>query len=73
MHDQHFEAGIVVQVGMAGGDHQFVLRVLHLGQFFRDAAGVVVVDERDGANDNGVGVGGLFCDQPVANEISKRL
>ena len=50
MDDQHFKAGVVIQVGMAGGDHQIVVCMLHLGELFRDAVGVVVVDEGDRAH-----------------------
>jgi hypothetical protein len=30
--DQHFKAGVVVKVGMAGGDHQLMVLMLHLGE-----------------------------------------
>jgi len=35
----------VVQVGVAGGDDEFVVSVLQVCQLVADAAGMVVVDE----------------------------
>ena len=67
VHDQYFKAGIVVQVRMAGGDHQFMVRVLRLGQLFRDAVRVVVEDERDRAHDYRFRRRGLLGYQSVAN------
>ena len=71
MYDQHLEAGVVVQVRVASRDHQFVVLVLRLGQFFRNAAGVVVVDEGYRAHHGRLRGGGLLGYQPVANQIAK--
>ena len=69
--DQHFEAGVVIEVGVAGGDDQVVVLVLEAGELVGDAVGVVVVDEGDSADDGGVGGGGAFGDEAVANEIAE--
>ena len=47
--DEHLKAGFVVEMGVAGGDHQVVILVLHFGELFRDAVRMVVVDQRDRA------------------------
>lgn len=71
--DEDFEAGVVVEVSVAGGDDQGVVGVLEFGQLLRDAVGVMVVDEGDGADDGGVLAGGLFGDKAITNEIAEGL
>jgi len=73
VNDQHFKTGVVVKMRMAGGDDEFVTGVLHFSQLFRDAAGVMVVDEGDGAHHGRVRRGGLLTDQAVADEVAKGL
>ena len=51
MDDQHFEARVVIQMGVAGGDDEFVAGMLDFGEFFRDAVGVMIVDQGDRAHD----------------------
>ena len=36
MHDKHLQAGIVIEMRVAGGDDQFVMFVLQIGQLFAD-------------------------------------
>ena len=36
--NQDFEAGVVIEVGMAGGDNEVVMLVLEVGEFVGDAA-----------------------------------
>jgi len=69
--DQDLEAGVVIEVGVAGRDDQVVVLMLEAGELISDAVGIVVVDEGDGANDGGVGGGGAFGDEAVANEIAE--
>jgi hypothetical protein len=71
--DEDLEAGIVIEMGMAGGNDEIVAGVLKFGEFFGDAVGVVVVDEGDGADHGGVGGLGPLGDEAVANEITERL
>ena len=73
MHDQHFQAGIVIQMRVAGGDHQFVMLMLQLGQFFADAVLVMVVDQGDGSHDDGIRRRCPLADQSVTNQIAKGL
>lgn len=69
--NEHFKAGIVIKVRMAGGDNQVVMFVLRVGELLGDAEGVVVVDESDSADDRRVGRGGSLAHQPVADEVAK--
>ena len=69
--DQYFKAGIMVEMRVARGDDQIVVLVLHLGQLFRDSRGVMVEDERHGADHRCVGRRGLLPDQPVADQVAK--
>jgi hypothetical protein len=56
VHDEHFKAGIVVEMSVAGGDHQLMMRVLQIGQFVGDAMHVVVIDEGHGTDYCGIRV-----------------
>ena len=71
--DEDFEAGVVVEMGVAGGDDEVVEGVLEVGELLADAVGVMVIDEGDGADDGGVGGGGLVADEAVADEIAEGL
>ena len=69
--DEHLKAGVVIEMRMAGGDDQFMVLVLHLGELFSDAVLLMVEDEGDGADYDGVRRRGLLVDEAVANEIAK--
>ena len=58
---------------MQGRDDLLVVRVLVVGELVGEVVGVVVVDERDGAD--GLGVAGLplVLDERVADEVAQRL
>ncbi len=71
VNDQHFKAGVVVEVGVTGGDHKLVVCVLNFSELFRDAVSVVVVDEGDGADHSRVRGRGLLSDQAVADQVAK--
>ena len=73
MDDEDLETGIVIEVGVTGGDDQVVVLVLEAGELVGDAVGAVVVDEGDGADDGGVGGGGTLGDEAVANEVAEGL
>jgi len=67
--DQHFKAGVLVEMRMSGGDHQVMVLVLRLRELLCDAMGVMVVDEGDGADHGCVGRGGPLAHQPVADQV----
>ena len=69
--DQHFKAGIEIEMCVARGNDQVVVRVLRFSQLLGDAVGVMVEDEGDGADDGGIGRGGLLAHQPVADQVAK--
>lgn len=73
MDDEDLQAGIMIEVRMAGRDHQFVVCVLKCGQLLANAVGVMVVDERDGANYRRIGIRRPFGDEPIADEIAEGL
>ena len=73
MHDEHFKAGVVVEMGVTGGDHQFMVSVLQVSQLVGDAVRVVVIDQGDGSYHRDIRLGDLFDDQFFANEIAKGL
>lgn len=55
--DHHFDAVIVIQVGVGGGHRQRVVGVLHVGQPQRELALVVVVDVAQGGDARPVRLG----------------
>ena len=59
VNDQHFKAGIEIEMRMARGDDEVVVLVLRFGQLLGDSEGVMVVNESDGADNGGIGRGGL--------------
>jgi hypothetical protein len=71
MHDEYFKTGVMVEMSVAGGNHQFMLSVLQVGQFVGHAMGVMVINERDSANDGGFGLGSFLRYEFVANEITE--
>ena len=60
MHDQHFKAGIVVEMCVARGDHHVVVSVLQFGQLLAYPGRVVVVDQRHRSDHNRIGRRGLL-------------
>ena len=54
-HDDDFKAGVVIKVGVRGGNDQIVVIVLQFHQFVRQQAGVVIVDQRDGTDNRRFG------------------
>ena len=71
MDDEHFKAGIVVEMRVTRGDNQVVVLVLRFSELLGDAVGMVVEDEGDGADDGRVGRGSLLPHQPVADQVAK--
>ena len=54
MHDKHLQAGIVIEMRVAGGDDQFVMFVLQIGQLFADTVLVMVIYQGDSPHDDGI-------------------
>ncbi|SPE19865.1 hypothetical protein SBA5_250095 [Candidatus Sulfotelmatomonas gaucii] len=51
VNDQHFKTGIVVEVRVARGNDEVVMRMLRFSEPLGDAVRVVVEDEGNGADD----------------------
>lgn len=71
--DKNFKAGVMIEMSMAGGDNEIVLSVLQLNQFFGDAVSVVIVDQRDGADDGAIGRCSSLGDEAVTDKVAKCL
>ncbi len=71
MHDQNFQAGVMVQMGVAGRNNQLMMVVLQLSQLLSNAMCVVIIDQRHGTDNNGVRRRGAFTNQAITNEIAK--
>jgi len=69
----HLQAVLMIEVGMQGGNDDRVGLVLEIGEFFRQQASVVIVDEGDGANHKRIGGDDYRAHKPVANQITERL
>ena len=69
-HDQHFEAVVVVEVDVQGGNNNFVVVVLDVGERGLDVLLVVVVKEGDGAGDFLMAEVLAMLDQAGADEVS---
>jgi len=67
----HFEAILVVEVGMQGRNNYFMVFVLEIGELLRQKAGVMVVNQGDRAHDERVCGDHYRADEPVANQIAK--
>jgi len=72
-HHQHLKAVVVIQVNMQCGEYIAISVVLHVCQLLVQEADVVVVDERDRADDFTVRALPHFTNQFVADEVAKGL
>ena len=61
--EDDFEATPGVEVNVSGGDHRGEVVVLQFGESLGDAAGVVVVDQRDDSHGFGVVMSDHLLDQ----------
>ncbi len=73
VHNEDFQAGIMVQMRVTGRHHQVVMCVLQFGQLFRYAVGVMIEYQRDCANDSRSRVCRLLGNQAIANQIAEGL
>lgn len=63
----------MVEVGVAGGYHQLVVGMLKFRQSFRDAVIVMVVDESDSADHDGIGYCCLLANKTITNKVTERF
>ena len=71
-HD-HLGAKVVGQVDVGAGQDFIVVVVLDVDEFVTELAGVVVVDQVDGADDLLVGVGPLLLDELLPDGVADEL
>jgi hypothetical protein len=71
--DDHLEAGVVIKMSMDCGDDCFMVLMLNVRQFFWQQAAVVVVNERDGANDFAVGGKNRRGHEMITDKVAKRF
>src|ERR1035437_6626843 len=50
LHEDDFQAVMMIQMDMRGGEHPGPRRVLHFGQLFREIRNVMIVHKRQSAN-----------------------
>ena len=71
VHDEHLETRIVVEMRVAGRDHQLVMGMLDLRQLLCDSVSVMVVDKGDSTDYRGFGARGPLRDEAIANQVAK--
>ena len=73
VHDEHFEAGIEVEMSMAGRNDQLMVCVLDFGELLSDSVGVVIVDQSHRSNHRCIRNRRLLADEPVPDQIAESL
>lgn len=71
--DHYLKARIVIQVGVQRRDDYFVVFMLKVGQFFREEANVMVIDQRHGSHDGGLRCHDRRPHQPIPDQVPERL
>ena len=69
----YFQAILVVEMRMQGGNDDCVILVLKIGKLLRQQASVMIVDEGDRADDQRIGRDYCRAHEPVTNQIAKCL
>jgi len=69
----YFQAILVVEMRMQGGNDDCVILVLKIGKLLRQQACVMIVDECDRADDKRIGRDYCRAHKPVTNQIAKCL
>ena len=73
VNNQHFQAGIEVQMRVTRRNNQVVVFVLHFRELLGDPMGMMVENQGHGADDGGLGRGGPLSHQPVPDQVPKSL
>ena len=72
LHDDDFEAVVVIEVDVGGGENHSAGGVLGIGQLLREIRSAVIVDQRQGADDRLVRVD-VVGKKRLADEIADGL
>jgi pimeloyl-ACP methyl ester carboxylesterase len=70
---QNFQAQVMVKMRMTGRDHKIVIRVLNFGQLLRHPASMMVVNQRDRANNRRIRFRCPLGNKTIANQIAEGL
>jgi hypothetical protein len=68
-----FQAVVMVEMSVDGGNDDLVMGVLQIGQLFREEAGVVVVDEGDGPDDEAIRGNDGGANEAIPDQVAKGL
>jgi len=69
----YLQATLVVEMRMQGGNDDCVILVLEIGELLRQQPGVMIVDEGDRAHDKRLCSDNDRGNEPVPNQVAKRL
>ena len=70
---ENFQAVVMIEMHVKGRQDQMKMIVLHGRQAIRQKAHVVIVDQRQSADDNAVRLLGGFFDEGFPDEVAKRF
>lgn len=73
LHDENFEAAIVIEVGVTRRYHEVMMGVLKLGELLAYPVCVVIIDKGDGSSHSGTRPRRLFTHKAVADQVAKSL
>ena len=71
--DRHFQAMPLAEVNVQRRNDEVVMMVLLVDQFRGQLSSVMVVNQHDDRDNLAGRVGGLFVDEPFANEVAQGL
>ncbi len=71
--EHYFKACIVIQMGMQRRNDNFVMFMLQIGQFFRQKASVVIIDQRNGPHYRSLRGHNRSPNKPVPDQIPECL
>jgi len=71
--EYHFKARIVIQMGVQRRDHEFVMFMLQISEFFGEKASVVVVDQGDGSHHRSFRSHHRGSNQLVPDQVTERF
>ena len=72
-HNDNFETGVMIEVGVHRGDDLPMVLMLDLGQFLRQQAAMVVINQCDRADDLGIWCVNRGRHQAIADKVAQRL
>ena len=71
-HD-YFEARIVIQVSVQGGDNDFVMLMLKIGELLWEKASMMVINQGYGSYNRGLRCYNRGADESIPDQVPERL